>query len=162
MVLLFLVVSCAWILGLRQLGIIRPLLIDSFALTVLCVSLGEQSCRAQAQKASPAGPNQAKALYQQFCQRCHAADGKGDVKTEGLPDFTRRAWHEQKSDAQLIVSILHGKGTVMPAFRSQLSQAKAKELVAYLRAFAPAAPGKQSSTSTSSEDFEVQLQKLQK
>jgi mono/diheme cytochrome c family protein len=136
--------------------------IDIFALTVLCFAVGGHRCWAQQKEATTAASHKAKELYQQLCQRCHAADGRGDPGTKGVPDFTRRAWHEQKSDAQLIVSILEGTGTGMPAFRSHVGQARVKELVAYVRAFAPAAPAKELSGRTSSGDFEKQLEKLQK
>jgi len=105
--------------------------------------------------------DKAKATYRKLCQRCHAAEGKGDRDTPGVPDFTRRTWQEQKSDAQLIVSILDGRGSSMPAFRGRLDQAKAKELVAHVRTFANGS-AKHSSTPRSSKDFETQIQKLQK
>src|SRR5215831_14846694 len=102
---------CRW-----QFGANRRLDIDLFALTLLCLAVGGHPCWAQTKEASAAKSDNAKALYQQLCQRCHAANGKGDPGTEGVPDFTRPSWHEKKHDPQLIVSILDGKGTVMPSF----------------------------------------------
>jgi mono/diheme cytochrome c family protein len=116
---------------------------------------------AQSNEASPAAPDQARALYRELCQRCHAADGKGDPATKGVPDFTRRTWHEQKSNAQLIVSILNGKGAGMPAFRDRLDQEKAREFVGHIRAFAPAAPGEKRGARAGAGDFEAQMQRLQ-
>jgi mono/diheme cytochrome c family protein len=146
----------------RQFGAIRRLESAFFILTLLCLAFGGHPCWAQTKEASTATLDKVKSLYRQLCQRCHAADGKGDPGTKGAPDFTRRAWHERKRDAQLIVSILKGTGTGMPDFRSQLGHAKVKELVAYVRAFAPAAPAKELSGPTSSGDFDKQLERLQK
>src|SRR5262249_5856077 len=111
---LFLNVGCRFCR--RQFGALRPLEIDFFPLTLLCLAIGGHPCWAQTKEASAATSDNAKELYQQLCQRCHAADGKGDPGTKGVPNFTRRSWHEQKRDAELIVSILDGKGTVMPNF----------------------------------------------
>src|SRR5262245_12757665 len=104
--LLFLTLVC--IFRCRQFGIIRRLTIDSFALTLLCISVCEGSCLAQSKEASTAAQNKAKALYQELCQRCHAANGKGEPSAKGVPDFTNRAWQEQRSDVQFVVSILEG------------------------------------------------------
>jgi mono/diheme cytochrome c family protein len=101
----------------------------------------------------------AKTLYGQFCQRCHESDGKGGGMKD-IPDFTQRAWHDRKSNTQLVVSILEGKGTVMPAFRSKLDEARAKELVALIRAFAPSTAAKLTERDAT-QDFEKQLQQLQ-
>src|SRR5437588_5370581 len=146
MVLWFLFFIPAWIIWFRQFGIIRLLLINSFVLTVLCTAVCGRGGLAQSKEGAPAPPATAKAVYRELCQRCHAADGKGDQNTEGVPDFTRRAWHEHKSDAQLIVSILEGKGGGMPSFGGRLNEANAKELVGRIRAFAPTAPVEKSPT----------------
>src|SRR5215831_11633638 len=145
----------------RRLGIIRFLTIHSIGVPVLCVLICGSRALAQSQESSAAAVDKAKATYRKLCQRCHAAEGKGDRDTPGVPDFTRRTWQEQKSDAQLIVSILDGRGSSMPAFRGRLDQAKAKELVAHVRTFANGS-AKHSSTPRSSKDFETQIQKLQK
>src|SRR5262245_61637047 len=159
---LFLILNVVCRFCRRQFGAIGRLDNDFFVLTLLCLAISGHPCSAQTNEASVATSNKAKALYQQLCQRCHAADGKGDPETKGAPDFTRRSWHEQKRDAELIVSILDGKGTVMPSFNGKVNQAQAKELVSYLRAFARAVPGERPLAPTTSSDFDAQFQKLQK
>jgi mono/diheme cytochrome c family protein len=161
MVLFFLCFTLASLFGFRQLGIIQCSFINPCTLAILCVVLCGRPCVAQAKEDPRPALNKAKGLYQQLCQRCHAANGKGDSGTKGVPDFTRSAWHERKSDAQLIVRILDGEGTAMPAFRGRLDQAKAGQLVAYIRTFA-AVPAEQSLSPASSEDFDGQMRKLQK
>ena len=47
-------------------------------------------------------------------------------------------WHEQRTDAELTVSIFEGKGTSMPTFRGKLDDAQVCDLIAYLRSLAPA------------------------
>jgi mono/diheme cytochrome c family protein/uncharacterized membrane protein len=82
-------------------------------------------------------------LYREHCRRCHGADGTGQQREapEGVPDFTRREWQEQRSDAQLLRGILDGKGKEMPPWREKVSEEQARGLVAYVRAFAPASQG---------------------
>jgi mono/diheme cytochrome c family protein len=94
----------------------------------------------RARGSPPDGSEAAGQLYRQHCQRCHGDDGKGDGDQPGLParpDFTRSAWQQQRSDAQLLASLLDGKGKSMPSFRDRLSEVQAKSLIAHLRAFAP-------------------------
>jgi mono/diheme cytochrome c family protein len=78
--------------------------------------------------------------YRRFCARCHDQDftGSGYRPTNRrIPDFTDQAWQAERSNAQLFVSILDGKGTGMPSFRGRLSEEEARALVAYLRKAAP-------------------------
>jgi mono/diheme cytochrome c family protein/uncharacterized membrane protein len=114
------------------------------------------------------GPDVAGRLYHEYCQRCHGADGKGDGDQPGLParpDFTRRGWQQQRKDAQLVVSILDGKGTGMPSFRDRLGEAQATTLVAHVRAFAPArssAPATPPAAPTAAPDqFDKEWRRLQ-
>jgi hypothetical protein len=77
-------------------------------------------------------------LYRRHCQRCHGADGEGDreqISSDGCPDFSSRAWQEQRSDARLLASVLKGTEGGMPAFR-RLSEAQARAVVSYVRRFA--------------------------
>ena len=55
-----------------------------------------------------------------------------------VPDFTDPAWQARRADAQLVASILDGKGAEMPPADDDLSEAQARGLVAYIRTFAPA------------------------
>ncbi len=77
-------------------------------------------------------------LFQQFCVRCHAADGKGARVRQTMPtipDFTLHTWQEGRSDPQLLISVLDGKGTRMPPFRDKLTRDQARDLVAVARSF---------------------------
>jgi mono/diheme cytochrome c family protein len=112
-------------------------------------------------------PDTAAGLYRRYCQSCHGADGAGQtgVTADAKPNFTRRAWQEQRDDAALLVSILDGKGTGMPAFQDRLSEVQARRLIAHIRAFAPAAataPARHSpSAQVPRNDFAEQFRRLQ-
>jgi cytochrome c6 len=82
------------------------------------------------------------ALYARNCAICHGNNGKGKAAGAGaarVPDFTNGTWHGRRSQAQLAVSILDGKGNQMPAFRGKVNEQQARQLAAYVRAFNPAA-----------------------
>jgi mono/diheme cytochrome c family protein len=77
-------------------------------------------------------------LYVKNCARCHGKDGKGKEargETPNIPDLTSHKWHEQRSDAQLVASILDGKGKDMPAFGDKITEEQARQLVKHLRQF---------------------------
>jgi mono/diheme cytochrome c family protein len=79
-------------------------------------------------------------IFQRFCKSCHGSDGRGTTlrdQTPSIPDFTSQVWQQRRSPPVLTTTILEGKGTVMPAFRGKLNEAQIRDLVAYLRAFAP-------------------------
>jgi mono/diheme cytochrome c family protein len=79
-------------------------------------------------------------LYRQYCLSCHGTDGRGrELKASmpTIPDFTNRVWQEEVNNPQLLVGILDGKGTLMPAFRGRVNEAQARDLAAYIRAFGP-------------------------
>jgi mono/diheme cytochrome c family protein len=102
-------------------------------------------------------------LFAQRCQRCHGSDGKGR-NAAAAPDFTSGPWHEERSDIQLVVSILEGKGTGMPAFDQSLKRADARNLVAYIRTLDPAHSTRAAKRLPSPEaaDFEARFDRLQK
>jgi mono/diheme cytochrome c family protein len=82
----------------------------------------------------------APAVFAQRCARCHDHDGTGSAlrsTTPTLPNFTNLGWQQRRSDAQMVVSILEGRGTRMPAFGDRLSRADARALVAHIRTLAP-------------------------
>jgi mono/diheme cytochrome c family protein len=89
-----------------------------------------------------AAPSEAiRGLFQRSCAKCHGADGRGNdlrVQFPRIPNFTSSNWQKGRIDAQLTASILEGKGTAMPAFGGKLGEAQVRELVTYLRSFAPA------------------------
>jgi mono/diheme cytochrome c family protein len=79
-------------------------------------------------------------LFREYCIVCHGPDGTGSTiraQLPPIPDFTRRAWQSEHSDPQLLISILDGKGTLMPASRGRVTEGQARDLVAYIRAFGP-------------------------
>jgi hypothetical protein len=76
-----------------------------------------------------------------------------------IPNFTNSAWHAKRTDPQLVLSILDGKGTEMPPFRGKLSGEQARELVAFIRGFS-SVPAK--SSRTPADDFEARFRMLEK
>ena len=83
-------------------------------------------------------------LFRQRCVKCHGADGTGNKARDRLPeipDFTNVSWQARRTDARLLESILDGKGEDMPPVRGKISEQQARDLVAFIRAFAPT-PGK--------------------
>jgi mono/diheme cytochrome c family protein len=79
-------------------------------------------------------------IFRQYCIVCHGPDGTGKIIRAALPpipDFTNPAFQRERSDAQLRVSILDGKGTLMPANRGRITPDQAVDLVAFVRAFGP-------------------------
>ena len=107
-------------------------------------------------------------LFQQHCGKCHGADGTGSPLRSSqpeIPDFTAASWQARRSDAQLLSSILEGKGAQMPAWRGKVREEQARDLAAYIRALAPT-KGKPTSAPSASVDeryqsLEKQLNKLQ-
>jgi mono/diheme cytochrome c family protein len=76
------------------------------------------------------------------CSRCHDADGTGRSSSADfreIPDFSNHKWQDSRSDAELLVSILDGKGTHMPGFRGRVADDEARALVASVRSFSQAA-----------------------
>jgi mono/diheme cytochrome c family protein len=74
------------------------------------------------------------------CMACHGNDGKGSVvrgAMPAIPDFTSPAWQTSHGNSQMSVSILEGKGVLMPAWRGRVSPELAADLVAYVRKFGP-------------------------
>jgi mono/diheme cytochrome c family protein len=100
-------------------------------------------------------------LYRQYCLICHGADGRGSemrASMPTIPDFTSGPWQGSVGNAQPAVSILEGKGTLMPAFRGRVSDEQAQDIGAYVRAFGPvrAAPPE-----APASDFEKRFREVQ-
>jgi putative heme-binding domain-containing protein len=101
-------------------------------------------------------------IFRQYCFVCHGADGKGTsmrLILPPIPDFTSPIFHKEHSDAQLLISILDGKGTFMPANRGRVTEEQAGGLVAFVRAFGPQASATQSVAADS--DFEKAYRQLE-
>jgi mono/diheme cytochrome c family protein len=98
----------------------------------------------------PAGP-----LFRQLCQRCHGASGEGvrEKGDEEVPDFRLKEWHQQRSDAQLLASILKGTYGAMPAFHRKIDEAEARGLVAFVRGFVAVRPNAVRPAATASDRF---------
>jgi mono/diheme cytochrome c family protein len=106
-------------------------------------------------------PSQAAGLFSRLCARCHAADGTGNTgrRRSGMPDFTRVAWQERRSNVQLRVSISEGQGQGMPGFGGRLSSEEIGQLVAHVRAFAPLS--KANTKKADRGDFEARFRALE-
>jgi hypothetical protein len=78
-------------------------------------------------------------LYNRYCIRCHAVDGRGVWDIPCVPDFTDPQFHACRSDGQLVRSILEGRGAVMPPFRGTLTLEEGWGMARYLRTFLPGA-----------------------
>jgi mono/diheme cytochrome c family protein len=76
-------------------------------------------------------------LYNRYCIRCHAVDGRGVWDIPGVPDFSNARWQACRSDAQLARTILEGRGAVMPPFRGTLTLEEAWGMARYLRTLVP-------------------------
>jgi mono/diheme cytochrome c family protein len=102
-------------------------------------------------------------IFQQFCLVCHGPDGTGAIARAAMPpipNFTNRTWQRSRTDAQLLVSILEGKGTLMPPNNMRITSGQARNVLAYIRAFAPGSvaprPG------ATDDQFEKSLRRLQR
>jgi hypothetical protein len=76
-------------------------------------------------------------LFNRYCIRCHAVDGRGTWDIPGIPDFTNVRWQESRSDPEIARIILEGRGAVMPPFRGALTLEEAWGLARYLRTLVP-------------------------
>jgi ubiquinol-cytochrome c reductase cytochrome b subunit len=100
-------------------------------------------------------------LYRQFCLTCHGADGRGTeirASMPAIPDFTGRSWQDGINNSQITVSILEGRGTLMPSFRGRLKESDARDLTAYVRAFGPV---RVQPSTPETGDFEKRFRQLQ-
>jgi cytochrome c len=102
-------------------------------------------------------------LYREYCIACHGPDGTSvpamRVTLPMLPDFAKTSFRDQHSNAQLLVSILDGKGTGMPANRGRLTEGQARDMVVLVRTFAPAA---EDTISLPPDEFQRQFELLQR
>jgi cytochrome c6 len=80
-------------------------------------------------------PASGAATYNKMCASCHGAHGTpnaGMAKAMGIPDFAAASF-ASVADSTLQDAIVNGKGRTMPSYKSRLTAAQVKEVVAYLR-----------------------------
>ena len=91
---------------------------------------------------APTAFGDAAALYAKNCASCHAKDGSGDTKMgkkAGARDYRDAKVQSSFSDAEGLKAIKEGVNKdgkeKMKAYGSKVSDAEAKDLLAYVRAF---------------------------
>ena len=85
----------------------------------------------------------AKAIYDKDCAKCHGANGNGDTKMGkklGAKDYTDAKVQAEMKDADMIKATLEGVFDKagkerMKAYKDELSADEVKALVAYIRKF---------------------------
>jgi cytochrome c553 len=84
----------------------------------------------------------AKAIYEKDCAKCHGPDGKGQTKMGqklGVKDYTDAKVQDELKDDSAIKAIKEGlkdkEGKVLMKPAENLSDSDIKGLVAYIRAF---------------------------
>jgi mono/diheme cytochrome c family protein len=103
-------------------------------------------------------------IFQQYCMVCHGPDGTGSIMRASMPpipNFTSESFHKEHSNAQIMVSILDGKGKLMPANRGRVTEQQAGDLMAYVRAFGPPSYSVQTSSLASDPEFEKKYRQLE-
>jgi mono/diheme cytochrome c family protein len=110
----------------------------ALAAASLLLGAGHLLPRAAAQRAKRTRVD-ARAVYTQYCARCHGAGGAADTELARLynaTNFTDADWwrKERPTNARMRRVIANG-GSGMPAFRQRLSAAKINALIPYVRAF---------------------------
>jgi len=84
-------------------------------------------------------------LYRAICIACHDVDGRGTLvrlAMPTIPDLTDSKWQATRTDADLLNSVLEGKGQFMLSMKDKFALAKIdpKEMVAFMRSFQPGKP----------------------
>ena len=118
---------------------LRPLVV-AVAASALATAVGR----------SDTAPTDGEAIYRAKCAQCHGADGKGDGPAAALlsprpTDFTAArykirttAFGSLPTDEDLARSVRDGLfGTAMPAWKTFLSDAEVRDVVAYVKRFSP-------------------------
>ena len=145
----------------RRMAGLRLILSALILFLVIDVSRGgPPAARTSNNDSAPAVSAAVRAVYRQRCQRCHEADGSGS--DTDVPDFTNAKWQAGRTDSQLLVSILDGKGTTMPAFRGKVTDTEARQLVAMTRAFAKGGAGAAADFASKFRQLQDELAALQR
>ena len=101
-------------------------------LTLIALALG---------LAAPAALADAAAIYTKNCASCHGKDGKGQTtmgKKSGARDYTTaegQNWTDAEGVKAILEGVKDGSKTKMKGYKDKVSEAEAKELVAYIRKF---------------------------
>jgi len=84
-----------------------------------------------------AGPD-GQSIFKDHCAGCHGADGKG-ISTVSTPDFTDPKIQASLTDKEIIDTITNGReGTIMPAWKGQLSEQEISTVAAFVRSLGQA------------------------
>jgi mono/diheme cytochrome c family protein len=91
--------------------------------------------------ASPAAFADGAALYDKSCASCHGKDGAGATKMgkkAGAKDYTTaegQKWTDAEGVKAILEGVKDGDKQKMKGFTGKVTEAEAKELVAYIRKF---------------------------
>ena len=73
------------------------------------------------------------AVFKGHCTPCHGEDGKGKAAV-GTPDFTSPKIQASLTDSEILDIITNGKkGTIMPAWKGNLSAQEISAVASYVR-----------------------------
>jgi mono/diheme cytochrome c family protein len=111
------------------------------AATALLLTLGATSGAISTGCEKKVDAAQGRELYASTCARCHGAEGTGGLPLfDGGPrprDFHDHAFQTERTDEQLKLTIVNGKGTGMPSFGTIFDEQQLRSLVAHVRSFDP-------------------------
>ena len=91
--------------------------------------------------ASPAAFGDGAALYNKSCASCHGKDGAGATKMgkkKGAKDYTTaegQKWSDAEGVKAILEGVKDGGKAKMKGYAGKITEAEAKELVAYIRKF---------------------------
>lgn len=72
-----------------------------------------------------------KTLYAEQCAACHGDDGRGKID-QGAPNLADGIWLNGGETADIVASIVTGRGGVMPTWQGRLDAATLKQLAIYV------------------------------
>ncbi len=100
-----------------------------------CAALAVSLCAiACGDPTGPETPISGQQIYDQYCARCHGADGAGVAEQPAaLGRLNTPAVMRTKSDEQIMGVIRAGKPPTMPGFAGEFTEAKLMVLTAYVR-----------------------------
>lgn len=107
------------------------------ASAVLALTVGITASTAAAEERPGRDP---KSLYSLKCASCHGRDGTATpmYAKKGTPDLKDADWQAMRTDDEVRKIIAEGsRGTLMRAYKDELSPAEITALVGHLRKLAP-------------------------